>query len=141
MADPVALIVQDEARQPFTPPCGPDANAFLRLFHHHVYEYGRGVRALFLLTLTRGELAVALDRLKTVGIDHFVQDVCPNKANLFFGQSAVINVARVLAARPLNRLTAEEDFMLGALLGYDREQQCLRYLARSGRAALTPAAE
>ena len=138
MAQPVALIAQGGA--PFTPACPADGAAFLRLFNHHIYEYGRGVRDLFMLTLNRGELAVALARLKTFGIDHFVQDVCPNKGNLYFGRAAFVAVARVLAAQPLNLLTPEEDFMLGALLGYDREQQCLRYLARSG-GALAAAAE
>ncbi|MCW2283535.1 hypothetical protein M2323_001307 [Rhodoblastus acidophilus] len=139
MAQPIALTPEGET--PFAPPCAADGNAFLRLFHHHIYEYGRGVRALFLLTLNRAELAVAVARLQTCGIDHFVQTVCPNKGNLFFGRSAFVDVARALATRPLNALTAEEDFMLGALLGYDREQQCLRYLARSGRAAFATAAE
>jgi hypothetical protein len=42
-------------------------------------------------------------------------------------------VARSFVTRPLNALTVEEDFMLGTLLGYDREQQCRRFLTRSGR--------
>ena len=42
-------------------------------------------------------------------------------------------MARAIVTRPLNALTAEEDFMLGTLLGYDREQQCRRFLTRSGR--------
>ena len=48
-------------------------------------------------------------------------------------------VARALVIRPLNALTAEEDFMLGTMLGYDREQQCRRYLTRSGRGLARPA--
>jgi hypothetical protein len=31
---------------------------------------------------------------------------------------------------PLCQLSAEQDFMLGTLLGYDREQQCRRYLGK-----------
>ncbi|MCW2274845.1 DUF2023 family protein [Rhodoblastus acidophilus] len=141
MAEPVALIAAAEAPQPFAPPCAVEGDAFLRLLHHHVYEYGRGVRALFLMTLTRTELTRALDRMAKLGIDHFVQEVCPAKANLFFGRRAFVDVARSLATRSLNLLTPEEDFMLGALLGYDREQQCLRYLARRQRVALATAAE
>lgn len=34
---------------------------------------------------------------------------------------------RRLIIRPLNQLTAEEDFILGAMLGYDLCQQCKRY--------------
>jgi len=135
------LIAADAALQPFAPACAVEGDSFLRLLHHHVYEYGRGVRALFLMTLTRKELPRAIERLQKIGVDHFAQDVCPAKANLFFGRSAFVDVARALATRPLNLLTPEEDFMLGALLGYDREQQCLRYLARCQRLALATAAE
>lgn len=106
----------------------------MRLFQHHVYEYGRGVRALFLMTLCRAELSLVLARLGRHGIDHFVQEVSPVKVNLFFGRPAFVAVARAVVNRPLNALTAEEDFMLGTLLGYDKEQQCRRYLGRSGRA-------
>jgi hypothetical protein len=111
-----------------------DAEPVLRLFHHHIYEYRRGVRALFLMTINRRELALVLRELEAYGIHHFVQDVSAFKANLFFGRPAFVAVARSFVTRPLNTLTAEEDFMLGTLLGYDGEQQCRRFLARSGRA-------
>ncbi|MEP9352498.1 DUF2023 family protein [Xanthobacter sp. KR7-65] len=115
------------------PLAGADAS-LMRLFHHHVYEYGRGVRALFLMTISTRELPPLLARLERHGIDHFVQQVSPAKVNLFFGREAFVAVARALVTRPLNTLSAEEDFMLGTMLGYDREQQCRRYLTRSGRA-------
>ncbi len=105
-----------------------------RLFHHHVYEYTRGVRSLILMTINRRDLAVALVKLETLGIEHFIQEVSPFKVNLFFGRPAFVAVARSFVTRPLNALTAEEDFMLGTLLGYDSEQQCRRFLLRSGRA-------
>ena len=111
----------------------PAASPDQRLFQHHVYEYGRGVRALFLMTLAARELPPMLARLERAGIAHFVQQVGAAKVNLFFGRAPCVAVAQAVVTRPLNALTAEEDFMLGTLLGYDREQQCLRYLDRSGR--------
>ena len=105
----------------------------LRLFHHNIYEYGRGVRGLFLMTLSRRELELTLGKLERQGIHHFVQELNQFKVNLFFGRPAYVAVARSIVTRPLNALTAEEDFMLGTLLGYDREQQCRRFLTRSGR--------
>ena len=39
-------------------------------------------------------------------------------------------MARRIAIRPVCQLSAEEDFILGTLLGYDREQQCRRYLGK-----------
>jgi len=133
MAEPVALI--GEASRPLSSTScrSADAAPVLRLFHHQVYEYSRGVRALFLMTLSPRELALVLGKLEAQGLDHFVQELSPIKVNLFFGRPAFVAVARSFVTRPLNALTAEEDFMLGTLLGYDREQQCRRFLARSGR--------
>jgi len=133
MAEPIALI--EEAQWPLSAPTSrsPDTLPILRLFHHHIYEYSRGVRSLFLMTITPPEPALVLVKLEAQGIPHFVQEVSPVKVNLFFGRPAFVAVARSFVTRPLNTLSAEEDFMLGMLLGYDREQQCLRFLVRSGR--------
>ncbi len=133
MAEPIALT--EEGTWPLSPePCvSADAAPVMRLFHHHVYEYSRGVRALILMTINRRELAVAQGKLEALGIEHFIQEVSPFKVNLFFGRLAFVAVARSFVTRPLNALTAEEDFMLGTLLGYDQEQQCRRFLVRSGR--------
>jgi hypothetical protein len=133
MAEPVALI--EEPIWPLSSEScrSADAAPVQRLFHHHVYEYSRGVRALILMTINRQELAVALGKLETMGIQHFIQEVSPFKVNLFFGRPAFVAVARTFVTRPLNALTVEEDFMLGTLLGYDQEQQCRRFLTRSGR--------
>jgi hypothetical protein len=133
MAQPIA--VTEEAIWPLAPePCqSADAAPVLRLFHHHVYEYRRGVRSLILMTISRRELGMALGKLEGLGIPHFVQEVSPFKVNLFFGRPAFVAVAQSFVTRPLNALTAEEDFMLGTLLGYDGEQQCRRFLIRSGR--------
>jgi hypothetical protein len=129
MAEPVALI--GEAVPPLL--ATSCAAAVLRLFYHNIYEYRRGVRALFLMTVSRQEMELVLGKLEAQGVHHFVQEVSPVKVNLFFGRPAFVAVARSFVTRPLNALTAEEDFMLGTLLGYDREQQCRRFLTRSGR--------
>ena len=38
-----------------------------------------------------------------------------------------------MVTRPLNMLTPEEDFILGAMLGYDICAQCKRYCDRKAR--------
>lgn len=133
MAEQAALIGEAVRPLPSLTRRSAEAAPVLRLLHHNIYEYSRGVRALFLMTINRRELELALGRLETQGIERFVQELGPAKANLFFGRPAFVAVARSLVTRPLNALTAEEDFMLGTLLGYDGEQQCRRFLARSGR--------
>lgn len=100
------------------------------LLPQYLYELGRGVRQLFLLTMTAHEAEAVLARLNKDGIAFFLQPVSDLKVNLYFGNPQFVAVARRIAIRPLAQLSAEEDFMLGTLLGYDREQQCRRYLGR-----------
>ena len=57
------------------------------------------------------------------------------KVNLYFGHEACLRVVSTFAHKPLHRLTAEEDFILGAMLGYDIRQQCERYCRRAPVAA------
>lgn len=115
----------------------------LRLFHRHLYEYGRGVRSLFLMTVSSEEAIPVVAKLRGDGISHFVQKVGAVKVNIFFGREAFVEVARSFVTKPLNLLSPEEDFMLGTLLGYDKEQQCRRFLGKiaEARYAFAVAAE
>ena len=65
--------------------------------------------------------------LKNQKISYMIQEVGTNKINLFFGKPECMEAMRHIIIRPLNQLTAEEDFILGAMLGYDLCQQCKRY--------------
>lgn len=107
----------------------------LRLFNHHLYEFRRGVRALFLMTLPACECGLLMTRLAREEVAFHVQSVNAEKVNLYFGREAFVDTARCLAAKPLCHLTPQEDFMLGTLLGYDREQQCRRFLDRVAKPA------
>lgn len=93
-----------------------------------LYEFNKGVRHLFLLTACKGEIPALLSRLDRGQVDYFVQPINADKANLFFGKAALVETARHIARKPLNQISPEEDFMLGTLLSYDKERQCLRYL-------------
>lgn len=104
-----------------------------RIFRHNLYEFRKGVRQLFMMTMSAAEAALIVPHLQAASIDHYVQDVTETKVNLFFGRPALVATVRSVVTKPLNQLTPEEDFILGTLLGYDREQQCRRFLARSGR--------
>lgn len=42
-----------------------------------------------------------------------------------------------MVTRPLNLLTPEEDFILGAMLGYDICAQCKRYCTRKARRSVS----
>jgi hypothetical protein len=102
----------------------------LRMLRHHLYEYGKGVRLLFMMTMDRHDLPAVVTHLTDAGVEAHVHDVNALKVNVFFGRPALVETVRLIVDRPLAALTAEEDFILGTLLGYDREQQCQRYLDR-----------
>ena len=120
---------------------GPDAPdragdpLVTRIFNHNLYEYRRGVRCLFMMTMSAAESRQIVGRLCRECIAHYVHDVNCHKVNLFFGNPAFVETTRSVVNKPLTALSPEEDFMLGTLLGYDREQQCRRFLARRGGVA------
>lgn len=104
------------------------------LLPQYLYELRKGVRPLFLLTMSCDEARDVVQRLARDGVAWHGQQVGEHKVNLFFGQPAPVATVRWLVDRPLNQLSPEADFMLGTLLGYACEQQCQRYLERVGAA-------
>lgn len=115
--------------------------ATLKIFHHHLYELAKGLRPLAMMTLAAEEAAFVVAELVAAGTPHHVQRACRAKVNVVFGRPAAVATARLLIERRLCDLTDERDFMLGILLGYDREQQCLRYLSRVEASAVKRAVE
>lgn len=103
-------------------------NPDLKVFHHHIYEYKKGIRNLILTTEKATSRMYIEKRLQNENIDYVIQDVNPEKINVYFGAKDCVDVIRTFAEKKLNELTPEEDFMLGIMLGYDRIKQCERYL-------------
>lgn len=105
----------------------------MKVLMNHIYEFKKGVRQMVLFTFNKKYEAFALDRLKRQNINYIIQPVGNNRMNLFFGKKECMDAIRLMVTRPLNQLTPEEDFMLGALLGYDICAQCERYCERKCR--------
>lgn len=103
----------------------------LRFLANHLYEYRKGVRRLFMMTLTQAEASRVCERLERETIPYLVHDVSADKVNVLFGRAAWVDTARSILGKPLSKLSPEEDFILGTLLGYETEQQCERFLAFS----------
>ncbi len=99
----------------------------MKVFSNHVYELNKGIRHLALYTIPKKFEQITTRRLKSQGIDYIIQPVSDDKINLFFGRKECINAIKMIATRPLNQLTPEEDFILGTLLGYDLRDQCVRF--------------
>ena len=69
-------------------------------------------------------------RLHSQQIPYIIQPVGNNCLNLFFGRKECLDAIRLIITKPLNQLSPEEDFILGAMLGYDIRVQCERYCER-----------
>ncbi len=100
----------------------------LRVFSHHIYEFKKGLRNLILTTEKQTNREVIVNRLEREKISYLIQEVDNKKINVFFGNPDCINVIKSFNQPKLNEYTPEQDFILGTLLGYDKIQQCQRYL-------------
>ena len=107
----------------------------LRIFLNHIYEYEKGIRSMVLFTMSKEHEEYAINRLNKKEIAYAVQDVVDNKINLYFGRPECIEAIKLFVNKPLNQLSPEEDFMLGAMLGYNICQQCERFCSRKRRAS------
>lgn len=107
----------------------------MKMFMHHIYEFKKGVRDLVLCTMCRTCAELVGARLRRQQIDYVIQEVVGNKVNLYFGKRACLDAVKMFIDKPLNRLTPEEDFMLGVMLGYDITLQCERFCNRKRVAA------
>ena len=105
----------------------------MKVLMNHIYEYKKGVRQMVLYTFNKKYEDFAVSRLKNQNIDYIIQPVGNNCLNLFFGREACIDAVKLMVTKPLNQLSPEEDFILGAMLGYDIRLQCERYCQRKCR--------
>ena len=108
----------------------------MRVLTNHIYEYKKGVRRMVLFTFNKKYEELATASLRRQGIGYIVQPVGNDRVNLFFGRQECLDAIRLMVTRPLNMLSPEEDFILGAMLGYDICAQCERYCERKCRSCL-----
>jgi len=100
----------------------------LKVFSHHIYEYKKGLRNLILTTEKKSNQEYIENRLQNEGIPYLIQPV-KKVINVYFGNENCINVVKTFK-EPLCKLSDEQDFILGIMLGYDKILQCQRYLKR-----------
>ena len=110
--------------------CQDYKSADLQILMHHIYEYKKGIRNLVLHTMCSSDRDKAEKLLVKRGMHFTIKPVSTDKINIFFGNPDCIKVVRTFGEKSLSAYTPEEDFILGVMLGYDRNQQCQRYLSR-----------
>lgn len=102
----------------------------MKVLMNHIYEYQKGVRRMVLFTFNQKYETFAVKRLQSLHIDYLIQPVGNDRLNLYFGRQECLDAIRLIVTKPLSKLTPEEDFILGAMLGYDICVQCERYCKR-----------
>ena len=106
------------------------ARAMLKVLMNHIYELQKGVRQMVLFTCDKRYGDQTVERLESQGIPYVLQPAGQKNLNVYFGRRECLEAIRLIVTRPLNQLTPEEDFILGAMLGYDLCAQCERYCKR-----------
>ena len=104
----------------------------MKVLMNHIYELNTGVRQMVLFTCKKKYGKLAVERLESQGIPYVLQPAGQQNLNVYFGRRECLEAIRLIVTRPLNQLTPEEDFILGAMLGYDLCAQCERYCKRKG---------
>lgn len=85
---------------------------------------------MVLYTTNKEKLYLAEKKLQIQNIEYFITYPGEKNINIFFGDPKCIDVIKSFKPDNLNKLTLEQDFILGALLGYDIKIQCERYIER-----------
>lgn len=105
----------------------------MKVLVNHIYEFKKGVRRMVLFTFNKRYEQFAVTRLQHQNISYIIQPVGNDRLNLFFGKKECLDAIRLMITKPICQLTPEEDFILGAMLGYDICAQCERYCERKSR--------
>ena len=105
----------------------------LKVLMNHIYAYKKGVRRMVLFTFNKKYETFAVSKLKREDIDYIIQPIGNDRLNIFFGKRECLDAIRMMFTKPLCHLSPEEDFILGAMLGYDICAQCERYCERKKR--------
>ena len=100
----------------------------VHVFLHLLYEYKKGLRDLALYTFSDSLEKFIRMKLDKQEIPYIMQPLENGKRNVFFGAAACIGVVASFGNKRLNAYSPEEDFILGIMLGYNRTEQCKRYL-------------
>ncbi len=102
----------------------------MELFKNMLYEYQKGMRDLSLYTCKIKELKSFTETLEKYNIPYSVIDLGADKANIFFGNKQCLNILQKFSSQELNKITPHEDFILGIMLGYSRNEQYNRILSK-----------
>lgn len=107
-----------------------DCGGFMQVFFHLIYEYQKGLRDLCLFTCLTDLQEKIEQTLSRQNINYLICPIENKKINVFFGMKECLEIITQFSCSELNKLSTEEDFILGMMLGYAKPQQYQRFLTR-----------
>lgn len=102
----------------------------MELFKNLIYEHKKGMRDLALYTCKKEKIKYFEKLLHLTKTNYKIMHLPPNKYNIFFGNKECLNILENFSSENLNKLTPQEDFILGIMLGYSRNEQYARFLKK-----------
>lgn len=102
----------------------------MELFKHLIYEYKKGSKDLVLYTCEKSDIERYTETLKKMKIQYHTTNINGEKTNIFFGSNPCLKIVRGFSHKNLEKLTPYEDFILGIMLGYSRNEQYNRLLSK-----------
>lgn len=102
----------------------------MELFKHLIYEYKKGVKDLALYTCESSDKQILTEILQKMKIQYHIDNLGEGKINIYFGSNPCLKIIRGFSSKNLDRLTPYEDFILGIMLGYSRNEQYNRLLGK-----------
>lgn len=101
----------------------------MELFSNLIYEYKKGMRDLALFCCKSQDVEKFTNHLNKTDTQYLVFSSC-GKFNIFFGTPDCLEILNRFSSHELDKLTPQEDFILGIMLGYSREEQYKRFLLK-----------
>ncbi len=102
----------------------------MELFKNLIYEYKKGMRDLALYTCAEGDKQDYKNLLELTKTPYCIYELENCKVNIFLGNPKCLEILSKFSNTNLSKITPEEDFILGIMLGYSREEQYSRILGR-----------
>ena len=97
------------------------------VLHAYIYELKKGTKLMALITVNTYFRERYCEKIKKNHLHCCIQNI-GTKDNIFFGAKECIDIVSAFLSKKLHKLTPEQDFILGIMLGYNRSLQCKRYL-------------
>lgn len=102
----------------------------MELFSNLIYEYKKGMRDLSLYSCNGNDLLKLQEHLKQTKTEYITHKIDQDKYNIFFGNPLCLQILKSFSTLELDKLNPSEDFILGIMLGYSRNEQYQRILSK-----------